>query len=415
MRTVLLTALAGLISSASVAAEVMVTLPEVTQKVSQENFLILENANRVYQAKESVTFARMSLLPKLNIWKLAEFAYDPRSAVGLIEDIAPFLVPANWFKVQEQKHLYRAQREAYHALWANEIMTARNLYLQILHDQSLFDHVKLQKAGLEDVLEIVRARESLGGEDPSISKEIQVRVLSLLEDQRGLEVLIAEEKNLLSFVMGYKAEDSVSPSSVPFLNFSRLKPVDWSILSATAVERSPEVRQFHELLLAADKVKKSVYFSFLGASSMSQGVAGGIFDGVPVQNGLGFGLGASIKIAKSQKEILKLQANGVQETLKRHLKLVAAAYNLDLQHYANLKQRVDLASEILAQLQDRIRLGDSIPSLKLLEASRNQIQANTEFFGVQFRMLMNQERLARLMLQDAYSGKPPHLEKISEK
>jgi hypothetical protein len=191
--------------------------------------------------------------------------------------------------------------------------------------------------------------------------------------------------------------------------------LDWNLLAPTAVSRSPEVRQFNELLQAADKVKKEVYFSPLGASSMSQGVAGGIFDGVPIQNGLGFGLGASIKIAKKHKELLKLQAQGVQETLGRHLKLTVATYNLDLQHYVNLEQRVDLTSEILVQLMDRLRLGENIPSLALIEASRNHIQAGTGFFGIQYRMLMNREKLSRLMMEEDYSGKPPHLEKISEK
>jgi hypothetical protein len=404
-----------LLASVAKGAEVIVSLPDVTQKVSQENFLVLESANRVYQAKEAVTFARMNLLPKLNIWKLASVAYDPRSAVSLIEDVAPFLVPANWFKVKEQKHLYRAQREAYHALWANEVMTSRNLYLQILHDQSLLSHIGMQKASLEDILAIVRSREALGGEDSKVSKDIQVRILSLLEDQRALEVLISEEQGLLGFVMGYKADDSVNPAAVSFPDFGTSKPLEYSALVPAVSERSPEVRQFNELLLAADKVKKEVYFSFLGSSSMSQGVAGGVFDGVPVQNGLGFGLGASIRISKAQKELLQLQAQGVQETLKRHLKLLVATHNLDLEHYGNLKRRVELTAEILDQLYDRLRLGEGVSSLVLLEASRNHIEANTGFFGIQYRMLMNVERLSRLLMEQDYGGKPPHIDEIKEK
>ncbi len=403
------------VSAQALASEIRITLPEVSRKVSQENLLVLQNANRVYQAKESVTFARMNLLPKLNIWKLASVAYDPRSAISLVEDIAPFLVPSNWFRVKEQKHLFRAQREAYHALWANEIMTARNLYLQILHDRSLLDHIGQQKASLENVLSIVRSREALGGEDATVSKELQVRVLSLIEDQRALQVLLTEEQGNLAFLMGYRAQDSVSPVDVPLPAFASIRPLDFNALVSTAVSRAPELRQFNELLLAADKVKKEVYFSFLGASNMSQGVAGGIFDGIPVQNGLGFGLGASIKIAKKQKDLLKLQAQGVEETLKRHLKLVVATHNLDLNHFANLRQRLDLTSDVLRQLDDRVRMGGYVSSLSLLEASRNHIEANTALFGIQYRMLISQEKLDRMLMQEDYSGKPPHIEKIAEK
>src|SRR3990172_3870541 len=50
---------------------VTVTLEEVVKKVSTENYTVYGNALRVYQAREAVQVARMNLLPRLNLWRLA--------------------------------------------------------------------------------------------------------------------------------------------------------------------------------------------------------------------------------------------------------------------------------------------------------------------------------------------------------
>ena len=53
-----------------------VSLDQVVGKISNENLTVYESALRVYQTKESITFARMNLLPRLNLWKLASSAVE---------------------------------------------------------------------------------------------------------------------------------------------------------------------------------------------------------------------------------------------------------------------------------------------------------------------------------------------------
>ena len=117
----------------------VIALQDVVKKVSTENYLVLENALRVYQAKEAIQVARGNLLPKLNLWKLITLPLDPLGIVGMVEDIAPFLVPANWWRLEEQKIFHLAQKEAYRALWANEVMTSKSLFVHTQLDQSLLD------------------------------------------------------------------------------------------------------------------------------------------------------------------------------------------------------------------------------------------------------------------------------------
>lgn len=85
------------------AEEKVISLDEVASKVKETNFTILENAQRIYQAKETITFSKRNLLPKLNLWNVLKLPFDWASAIDMVQDIAPFLVPNNWFRVSQSK------------------------------------------------------------------------------------------------------------------------------------------------------------------------------------------------------------------------------------------------------------------------------------------------------------------------
>ena len=175
-------------------APLVITLNDVVSKVSQENYTVYANALRVYQARESVKVARMNLLPRLNIWRIASAATGGVSGLlGVVEDIAPFLVPSNWFRVREQRLLYVADMEGYRALWANELMSAKMLYVHLLLDKSLLSHIEQSRQELLSIDEIVKMRELLGGAPHGASRDVEIRMLGLQEDKRSLEVLIEEE------------------------------------------------------------------------------------------------------------------------------------------------------------------------------------------------------------------------------
>jgi len=407
------------VALAAPPAPQVVTLDDVVKKVSTENYNVYSNALRVYQARESVQVARMNLLPKLNIWRLAGAAVEvvlggysgngvavAAGVLTVIDDIAPFLVPANWFRVKESKLLYLADQEGYRALWANELMSAKALYVHLLLDASLLAHIEESKRELAELLTIVRSRELLGGAPQGASRDIEIRTLALQEDKRALEALLAEEESLLAYMMAYPAEAMLRPAPLEMPDFENFQPLDYADFVFRAVDSAPELRQYDHFIAASDYVKSEVMYSFLGTSSMSRGVAGGVFDSLPAQSGLGFGTPASMRVVAAQKELLKAQRKGVEETIKRHLKLLVTNYNLDLENYAGLKRRALLTLEANAQLYERMRLGQNVDTLDLIEASRNHIQADTSFFAVKFRFITNEDKLARLIFHGDYTKKP---------
>jgi len=395
-----------LAQAAGAQAEVKLSLDEVVARVGSENYLVLENAQRVYQAKESLQLVRRNLLPKLNLWRVLEIPFDPKNAIGFIEDIAPFLAPNNWLRVQEEKLFLQAQTQAYRALWSNEVLTAKSLYFHALMDRGLLTSVESGIRNLEGVYQIARTREILGGLPEGLSKDIRVRILALEEDRRNLEVIIREEASLIAYVSGLPGNEDVELASISLPDLDQLEPLSYADFEFRALDSSPEMRQYDAIIRAADLVKKERYFSFLGSSSLSRGVMGGIFDELPYQDGLGFGLGPSVRIVKAHKTILELQKQGVTETLRRTLKVLVGNYNLDLESSSNLLQRVRLTREILERVQSRIQIGDLVEPIELMEASRNQVQAESAWLAVQYRFLINEDRLARLIFHGDYETPP---------
>lgn len=125
-----------------------------------------------------------------------------------------------------------------------------------------------------------------------------------------------------------------------------------------------------------------------------------MFDSLPVQDGVGFGTPASMRIVSAQKEILKVQREGIKETIKRHLKLLVGNYNLDIESYSSLKRRVELTTAAQDQL---------------IEASKNHLHADTAFFAVQYRFITNEDKLARLIFHGDYSKKPIVIESLKKR
>lgn len=408
-------------SSAFAGDPQKITLSDVSKKVSESNFSVYQNAIRVYQAKETVKAARGNLLPHLNLWDIAGAAADIYTGGGagggvisLISDIVPFLIPSNWFRVQEVKLLYQADQLGYRALWANELMSAKALYMHIVLDQTLRQNIIENIDEISKIHKIVQMRELLGGAPQGSAREIEIRLLALQEDKRSMEVLLQEEMAQLSFAMGMPAATALELSPVNLPDLATLEALNYDDFEFRAIDSSPEINQYDYFTRAADFVKQESLYSFLGASSMSRGAAGGIFDNIPVTPGLGFGTGPSMRIVSAQKDILNLQKEGAQEIIKRQLKLIVNNYNLDLENYKNLKKRTDLAKAALDQLFQRLSLGENFDMLTLMEASRNHLSAAISFYSIQYRFLLNEDKLGRLIFHGDYANLPNAQKQIEE-
>lgn len=382
-----------------------IKIEDVSKYVGSKNYVVLENAQLTYQSQEAVGFARNNLLPQLNVWDVAGIAFSWSNALGVVQDIAPFLVPANWFRVKEQKILFEAQKFGYNAVWANQIAVSKALFYRLDHDIKLLSSIKKNIKDLGNIHTILKTREIFGGAQIGDSKILEQRILELQDDQKRIEYLIAEEKSKLKYILAIGAEEDISLKAIdleletkPFLEFNKLYPV--------ALTKSPEIKQFKEFIKVIPQIKKEVRFSFLGTSSISRGVGGGIFDDIPVQRGLGFGAGNTMAILRSKEEIMKLQLIGVEETIKNQLKVLVEIYNSDIDYYRNLKDRVQLSKMIQQSYLERLQMGQTISVWDIVDASRGLMNSELQYNSLISRFLDTNEKIERNLMQGDYSFLP---------
>ena len=388
-----------------------IKLSDVVDRVSNSNYKVYENALKVYQAKSNIEKARADLLPRLNIWSIASIILDPTSIFDQLTDIAPFLVPGNWFRLEENKLLYLAEREGYRALWGNEVNIAKTLYKHLLFDEQLYKQVLISVTELERIHKIVKTRETFGGAKPGTARDIEIRLLGLKEDAENLNILLALEYDELTYALGYTTNEDVVFAPVEMPKMEELKPINPKEYEFRLLSSSPEHRQFDHFFSVLGQIKKEIEYAVMGVSQISRGVAGGVFDNIPIPNGLG-GKEASLKILNAQKEIMKTQKIGVEETLKRQLRAVGTQFNSDLANYDNFKRRVRLAKESKDSLLRRLKLGENIDIVELSENSRVQILAETALLTVHYRVLNSTDRLQRLIFDGDYSMNPPLIDSL---
>lgn len=337
----------------------ILTIDQLTAKVKSQNLTVLQNAEKVYQAKLSIDEARLNLLPKLNLWSLSKVAMGPSALLDVVQDIAPFLVPANWFRLKETEILYQAQREGFRALQANEIYAARSLYLKVLLDQEMYASLEKYQAELLSIKNIVEDRVILGMEKPELAREIQVQYLKINEDVSQLKLLVSYEKSTLNQALGLPVDEDIRLVPVNF-NFIKLGVIDYKTWEKAAVINSPELKQYDQFIRVLPKIKKEIYFSFLGVPTLSRGTAGGIFDGIPTSQGLGFATATQIAIVKTQGKILEMQKNGIAETLKRQVLNVSRIHNYALDLYPSQKERLALSDLNFKSLKQKLILGEKV-------------------------------------------------------
>lgn len=393
------------------ADKINLKLGDVVERVSKENYNVYENALKVYQAKSNIEKARSDLLPRLNLWKIVGIILNPTSLFDQITDMAPFLVPGNWFRIEEVKLLYLAEKEGYRALWGNELHTAKSMYVHLLLDEELLKHVQQSIADLQKVHRIIKTRETFGGAPPGTAREVEIKLLGLAEDEKNLQVLVAQEYSELSYALGYTADTVLLLEPVVMPVFEKLKPIDPREYEFRLLSTSPERRQFDHFFSVLTQIEKEIEYSFLGVSDISRGVAGGIFDSIPIPNGLG-GKDAAMKIAAAKREILKTQKRGVEETLKRQLSNTATLYNSDISSYENFKRRVELAYESKNALLKRIQLGENVDMLQLSESSRNEIWADSALLAIQYRFVTSIDRINRLIFAGDYEKTAPLIDSL---
>jgi hypothetical protein len=394
----------SIIFSNNIQSAQLLSIDDVATKISKQNLVVLQNAEKMYQAKNSIDEARLSMLPKLNLWSLGKVAVDPVSLLDVAQEIAPFLAPANWFRLKESELLFQAEQEGYVALQANEIYVARAVFLKALMDQELYLSLTNYEKELASIRSVAEDRRDLGFESPELVREIVIQHLKIKEDIIQMNLLVSFEKSTLAEALAIPVDEEIFLTPLKLSNDglnSPIVPKEWELI---VLDSSPELKQFDQFIKVIPLIKKEIRFSILGVSNFSRGAAGGIFDDMPVSQGLGFSNGKQMAIVNSKETILKLQKKGVEETLKRQLLNVSQNHNSSFKIHALQKDRLVLSELNLRTFKEKLALGEEISLPEFTQTMLSLLQSQTSYFEAMYGVVMNYDRLLRLSFTGPYAS-----------
>ncbi len=378
-------------------------LAEASLEFSKKNLSMQIEAEKVYQAKLSIEHSRRNLYPRLNLWNVAKVVIDPIALLDIVQDIAPFLIPTNWFRLKESEVLYRAEVHAYKALWANELLNMRSLYIKVLFDQQVLQKLQQYHAGVEQILKESRSRAAFGFLEAAILRDLEKESLSAQEDLQAMQILVRDNKRLLAQTLGLPLADDFTLADVTIPKPVLIAAEQVPIFIEQTIFRSPELAQYEAFLKAIPKLKKEVQFSFLGASSFSRGASGGVFDHLPTDEGFGFATATSIKILKTEGRVLELQKKAIGETLQRQIFSVVDNNNSIARILPLRELRLATVQQSVIQIARDERLGlavSPVRKMELLKALMNEQNLVSESY---LRNFLLQDRLQRMLFTDIFS------------
>lgn len=377
------------------------SIEDFSDQVKKKNFTVLAQAEKVYQAKENIEVARAALLPSLNIWRIIKIVTNPLDFENWVE-MAPFLSPANWFRLDQSKIYYQAESYGYRAMVANQVMNARVLFIKVNQDQRIYKMIKDYKSELEDVYDIAKVKVDLGMEAPEASREIQIRILALQEDLVRMKVYLADVRRELSFVTGGSGEAELTPKDVPALDMKSKNKLPYENVIHDILARSNELKEYDELLKIVPLIKKEISFSFLGLTPASVGTSGGFFDQIPIPSGLGFGTAPSINIAKSQEQTLRIQRQAIYETLRKQTKSATDQMGAEIDVRPIIAERRQLASDNSKQLLERLKLGEKVNLIFLADTLHTKRIADAAYADNEIQFRLQREKVDRLLVVGDY-------------
>lgn len=385
-----------------VSSAAVIDLVTVTERAKKNNYTVLQNAERLYQSKMTMVKSRTDLLPSLNLWDILNSVTG--FEVALIEDICPFLIPSNWFRKSENELLYQADKLGYRALVANEVMNARAIYWRILHDQDLIQILDGHLKELDEISEAIRIREEIGVVPVGTTRELKIRQLGLRDDWNQLRLLFQRELISLTMALGYPAEQHHIIRKDELKVIDRVGRINADNELKYVLALSPELQQFEYFVRVIPNLRGEVYFAILGAGKASRGLPGGVFDNLPTLNGLGFSQAPVLKIIASQERLLKIQRDGVKETLKRQWQGFINEFTLGLERRTNLAERIRLTNEAKAYIEEKIKRGQNINIFELLDISRSLMDSQIAYVALQYHLRAQLDIRDRLQFQGGYRG-----------
>lgn len=395
MTRIMKTALCGVCALALLSASkafavdptpVSITPDSLRTLLLRNNVSIMTGLNSVYEAKDQVDEANMGLFPSLNISGITTF--NPAGfAISSISSLLSFLVPSNYFNIDQDQHLLRASEDAYRILELNQYASAYALYETIVGDAGLQDVLDQQYQDLNQIYQALLQQSNQIGTVSEQDLDTAKAQADLAQSQVvQMQNQIATDQAAIRQALALPLDADIVFTETHVPEIAALENLSAEALAAQALAAAPEASQITALISAAQDAKLSGVFSFFGGNTLSPtdanfnapGSLGSLGDHESASIGLGMidGIALSNDNLNSlllEQQSLALQINETAEialagitSAKQELALaqqaeqsLMEAYQIELQQYnlgtTDLLHLLDARSAVTTASSSRVQ------------------------------------------------------------
>ncbi len=369
------------------------SLDELVGRSKFLNYTVSQEAERVLQAKQNIGVARGNLLPKLHIRAvIGIFTGDYLSIIG---SALPFIFPSNWYRWEQSKAIFEAQKKSFASLRGNEINFIEGLFYLILRDQTVLSELKKHITWMNEIKEGLIKEELIGTIPIGTADYFSTNITLLEKDQAELEKLIQNQYGELAQAVALPPLNGIlelAPIKLPSLDgISSIQGADFF---KNAQNKAFEIKTLKALYKAAQNIDGEIAFGFLDPEGNS---------------GLGFGTASSFRVSKSRQNEIQKKIDEVSSLLELRSSQVATEYNLELQNYAIAEKGLAAIERRITWLINRHLNGSGEEDEtefvdQLVELQFKRMGFIADKASSIYAWLMAKARLDRLLLKGFYSS-----------
>jgi hypothetical protein len=376
------------------------TLSQLSKRAVNQSFTSEIEFESVVQAHLSAQAAHLALLPNFSFGTItslagltASFGTDMLSLVRLIGNLAPFLIPSNWFLAKEATFQSDAEKYGYLLMKADSGNIATGLAYDIARDSLSINTMQIERAKIADVREDVADRESLGFAPAGSTDAIDSVLNSCDKVIIALQQTLAQEYVSLAQASGFVNPRAVRSVSIDN-NLSIDNPVTFDEATAEqqALQQASELTQMDYLIAAAKVSKTEKYFDWLNPSGGSGSAS------------ISFAMGSYIAIAASQVRQLEDKRQQLQSTILATVVNNNTALANAIANYKLSLKNIVVQDDLVNSLINNMQLGVQVSVTDLMTAYAGQMQAQLDKNNAQFEYLVSLDNMQRSLYAGPYQG-----------
>lgn len=266
------------------------TMANIRDQVMKYNYQIVDEFNKVSDAKYTVNKAQDSLIPGISVTGLSTIASNPTFAVTAIQILLPFLIPSNWESLYASQNAFNAEKQAYYVTELNTYASTLAIYFTILSDRRVMQAWQANAEASEQIMLMEQQNLEAGLTSVEAAAQAQKNYSTAQSNATGAVSVFCKDYSALAQALvldptpGTGTEISFEQSDLDEITDTSpgFENENINTLENQALSVAPEVQQLKDLIDAANNDKWAGALGFISSASIGvSSQAAGSTSGTP--------------------------------------------------------------------------------------------------------------------------------------